>query len=39
MGSEMCIRDSYYHIVTLLTKPAEPKPGDDMKKEPDHEKK
>ena len=29
----------YYHIVTLLTKPAEPKPGDDMKKEPDHEKK
>ena len=29
----------YYHIVTLLTKPAEPKPGDDIKKEPDHEKK
>ena len=27
----------YYHIVTLLTKPAEPKPGDDMKKEPDHD--
>ena len=29
----------YYHIVTLLTKPAEAKSGGDTKKEPDHEKK
>ena len=32
----------YYHIVTLLTKPAEAKPGDDTKdtkKEADYEKK